>query len=67
METLKDELAEAIERSFQEEVRRYAAQLREILEPERDAADARAKTLAEASDRLDELEARRASLAESIG
>jgi GTP-binding protein EngB required for normal cell division len=67
VETLKDELSEAIERSFQEEVRRYAAQLREILEPERDAADARAKTLAEASDRLDELEARRASLAESIG
>jgi len=67
VETLNEELADAIERSFREEVRRYAAQLREILGPERDAAEARARSLAEADGRLAELEGRREALAGSVG
>jgi hypothetical protein len=66
VETLREELSEAVERSFREEVRRYASRLREILAPERDATEARAATLAESAGRLDELEARRARLAASI-
>ena len=39
VELLNAELSEAIEQSFREEVRRYAARLREIFEPERDATN----------------------------
>ncbi len=66
VELLNAELSEAIEQSFREEVRRYAARLREIFEPERDATEARARSMAEAGERLDELEARRVSLEEAV-
>jgi len=66
VETLNEELSEAIERSFREEVRRYAVQLREIFTPERDVAAARAASLVHATERLEELETRRGRLAESI-
>ncbi|MEZ5063634.1 MAG: dynamin family protein [bacterium] len=62
IETLRSELGETIERSFREETRRYAAQLRDVFRPERDAAVARAETLAAARERLESLERRRTEL-----
>ena len=67
METLREELADTIRRSFGAEVRRYAAQLRGIFGPERDAARARGEGLREAGDRLGALEKRRADLYAAIG
>jgi small GTP-binding protein len=66
VETLREELGDTIRRSFGEEVRRYAAQLRDIFEPERDAARARGEGLREAGERLGELERRRAELREAV-
>ncbi|MBZ0268117.1 dynamin family protein, partial [bacterium] len=67
VETLKEELSESVERSFVTQVERYAAKLREVFTPERDAADARARTLADAQQRLERLEERRRELREPLG
>lgn len=67
VETLKEELSESVEKSFVAEVERYAAKLREVFTPERDAADARAARLADAVRRLEELEERRRALREPLG
>ncbi len=67
MESLREELGDTIRSSFGEEVRRYAAQLREIFGPERDAARARGEGLREAGDRLAGLERRRAELRDDVG
>jgi hypothetical protein len=66
METVREELAQAIDRSFRQEVRHYAARLRETFAPERDAAAARVASLTETRDRLEALEKRRAGLLEQI-
>ncbi len=62
VETVRAELAQAIDRSFRQEVHRYATRLRETFVPERDADASRVAALTEARDRLTALEARRASL-----
>jgi hypothetical protein len=62
VETLREELAESIERCFRDEVRRYAEQLRGVFLPERDAARAQVASLRETEARLAALEARRAAL-----
>jgi GTP-binding protein EngB required for normal cell division len=67
VETLREELAESIERCFREEVRRYAEQLRGVFLPERDAARAQVASLRETEARLAALEARRAALLVRIG
>jgi len=67
VENLKEELSDAIERSFTAEVRRYATRLREVFEPERDADEARARSLAGAGERLGKLEAARADLEGRVG
>jgi GTP-binding protein EngB required for normal cell division len=64
VETLRTELAETIDRCFRDEVRRYAGQLRDVFRPELEATLARAASLAEAADRLGELETRRERIEE---
>jgi small GTP-binding protein len=66
IETVRDELSDSIRRSFGEEVRRYAEQLRGVFVPERDAAKARSDSLREAGDRLRSLERRRGELLAAI-
>jgi small GTP-binding protein len=62
VETLKEELSQAVERSFLREVERYAQRLREIFTPERDASRARSASLEEAGRRLLALDEQRQKL-----
>lgn len=66
METLREELRTSLEACFGEEVRRYAAQLRDVFTPERDAALARVEGLREAERRRTSLEADRVRLLEEV-
>ena len=66
IETLREELARSLADCFGEEVRRYAAQLRAVFTPERDAARARVDGLREAEGRVAGFETERRRLLERI-